>query len=108
MSKLPSNRAAQKQIQKMALAENRFDVPSKNVKSQRAPQEMPRIAKEQRRGDELPGVSIVNAAITQGQVIANKAGLKCIEEELSHETGDVQPDQDQQNDASALPPRPRK
>jgi hypothetical protein len=50
----------------------------------------------------------VNAAITYRQVIPDEAGGKRLEKKLSNETGNVQPDQGEQNDASAFSPRPRK
>ncbi len=64
MPEFASDRTTQKQIQKVALAENRFEVASENVQDQHVSQEMPRTAIEQRGGDELPCVSIVNTAIT--------------------------------------------
>src|SRR6202011_4894584 len=100
MPEFASDRTTQKQIQKVALAENRFNVASENVQNQHVPQEMPRTAIEEHRSDELPCVSIVNTAITQRQVIAHEAGRKRIEKQLSNETGNVQPDQGEQNDAS--------
>ena len=62
MPELAADCAAQKQIQKMALAENGFQVAPENVQDEHVSQEMPRAAIKQRRGDELPRVSIMNTA----------------------------------------------
>src|ERR1700719_1169205 len=108
MAKLAADRTTQKQIQKVALAENRLDVSPENIQDQHVSQKVPRAGIEQRRRHELPRVGIVNAAIAQRQIIAHEAGLKRIEKELSNETGNVQSDQREQNNAPAFSPRPRK
>ena len=63
MPELAADCAAQKQIQKMALAENGFQVAPENVEPEHVSQEMPRAAIKQRRSDELPRVSIMDTAI---------------------------------------------
>src|SRR5437899_13080528 len=108
MPKLATDRAAQEEIEKMSLAQNRFDIASENVQDEQVPEKMPRAAIQQRRGHELPGVSVVNSAIAQRQIIADEPGFECVEKKLGNETGDVESDQPAQNNVPAFLPRPRK
>ena len=92
----------------MPLTENGFDVASENIQDQEVSEEMPGSSIEQHCGDELPRVSIVNTAIAQREIIADEAGLKCIEKKLGNETGNINADQRQQDNAPAFSPRPRR
>ena len=90
------------------MSENRLDVAPESIQDEQISQEMPRIAVEQHRGDELPRISIVDATIAQRKIIADETGLERIEKKLCDKTGNIQADQRQQNNASVLLPRPRK
>ena len=76
----------------MPLAENRFDVAPQDIKDEQIAKEMPRVGIEQHRGDKLPRVSILNAVLTERQVILDEPGLECVEKKLGDETGNVQRD----------------
>ena len=89
MAELAADRTAHEQIKEVALTDDGFDIAPEKVKDQDVAEEMPWIAVKKRRGYELPGVSVVHAAVAQREIIADKAGLKCVQKNLGNESSDI-------------------
>ena len=108
MPEFTTDLAAQEQIEKVPLAEDRFHIAAENIENEKIPEEMKGVAIQKRRGQELPRVRFVNTSIADRQIIRNEAGLKRVQEKLGYKCGDVQREDRAQNDRSAGPRRPRK
>ena len=83
----------------MALPDDGFDIAPDKIKDQHVGGEMPDVVMEQWRGEKLPGVGVIDAAVAQPEVFKNKWLVPGSEDELDDEGGSVQSDQRKQNNA---------
>src|SRR5436190_367212 len=108
MTQLSREGAAQIEINKMSLPENRFQIASQKIKKQNVTEKMPWAAVQQRGGHKLPRISIEDSVLAQGQIIRHEAGLENIEAKLADKRCDIQRDDRSECDALRLRPRSRK
>ena len=63
MTEFATERTEQIQEKKLALPDDGFDIPPDKIKNQHVGREMPDVVMEQWRGEKLPGVGIIDAAV---------------------------------------------
>ena len=63
MTEFATERTEQIQEKKLALPDDGFDIPPNKIKNQHVGGEMPDVVMEQWRGEKLPGVGIIDAAV---------------------------------------------
>src|ERR1043166_3772312 len=105
MTELAADRARQKQVEKMTLTENRFDIAAENVQDEKIAEKMPGIFMQQRGRQELPGMCRLNSVFAEHQIVAHKSRFERVEKKLSDERGDIQSNEREQRDRFALLPR---
>ena len=108
MAKLAADRSSQIKIKEMALAKNGFDVAAEQIKDEQIAEETEGAVMEKDGGDKLPGVSVVHAAIAEGEIFADKTRLIAFEEKLRDEGGRIRGNQREQNNPVGLSPRASK
>jgi hypothetical protein len=99
MTELATKGTEQIQEQKLALPDDGFDIAPDKIEDEHVGGEMPDVVMEQWRGEELPGVGVIDAAVAQPKVFKNKSLVPGSENELDDEGGSVQSEQREQNDA---------
>ena len=99
MTELATKGTEQIQEQKLALPDDGFDIAPDKIEDQHVGGEMPDVVVEQWRGEKLPGVGVIDAAVAQSEVFKNKWLVPGSENKLDDEGGSVQSDQRKQNNA---------
>jgi hypothetical protein len=99
MTELATKRTKEIQEQKLALPDDGFHIAPDKIKDQHVGDEMPDAVMEQWRGEKLPGVGIIDAAVAQGKVFLNERLAPGSKDELADEGGSVQAEQRKQNNA---------
>ena len=87
-----------------SLPDDDLNIAPDKIEDQHVGGEMPDVVMEQWRGEKLPGVGVIDAAVAQPEVFKNKGLVPGGEAELDDEGGSVQSDQRKQNNAQRRRP----
>lgn len=97
MAELAAKRSEEVKEQELALPDDGFNIAPNKIKDQYVGREMPDAMMEQWRREKLPGISVIDPAIAQGEVIQNEGLAPGSEDELEDERDRVKSEQGKQD-----------
>jgi hypothetical protein len=107
MTELAADRAEKIKIEEMLLPDDCFDITADEEKHEHAGSELEDARVQKHRAKKLPGIRLIDPAVTQAEIFRDHRWLVNLQELLSDEGSEIESEKSSENEALAWPPTRR-